>query len=665
MSQQDTEWVGELAPSDAALLETAPGGALSDAGRRAAVGSSLSLLGVYFARGDQELVDFPAASRSADPGGLDALLAGLRLRAAIAAGRRLAALLEAIVRRPTFRYELRSGREVGSLSSTLDINRWITQPKGDQELIFPVLAVERGLRTPENVLAVYAVKWLLVELGDSFRSSLATSDVVEYQTVRHLSERLTRSIQVPALARCIQTASDIRTITAARHLIAQVHRRLRRREISHARPYGELARWINECLQGQPAVAPGDIDLSVYGDRFDSKLFELWCLGALGRCLAAALTLPQPSIDPAWRSTMPAYRLETFSGRIELFFQRGLRSIDERHAAQWSREDGKRLGGIPDIVVRAEPTIGNSRFAIIDPKLRQRNRLPADELYKILGYLQNYEIKPPVGIVIIYTTSIDETVADVFQDRHAGTLISVALNPLAPTTVTERVLNTVIRTILALIDYAIPANESQPPPTHFETDDDRDEQIVQRLKGSVLAWGHAHLGDIASSRVRIETLIGSTRWNLLDDDVQIMMATADLVGHRLDPIADFSGPAIGMCAALEHLLHAAIISPVVGQDATREQQTRTFGASIDAIEHACRSQGNQLHRDIRAFMIAQGMAPGDVLRLIEAWRQLNRNYRVPAAHRKVLSKADWQQLYRLMMGSENLFIQTFDALHIS
>lgn len=660
MSHPSPEWEEEITASDVTLIETAPGGTLSETARRSAVESSLSLLGVYFAQGSHELIDVSAASRSRTPDGLDALLAGLRLRVAISAGHRLIALTESIVRRPTFRYQLQSGQEVGSLSNALDINRWVTQPRGNEDLSFPVLTVERGLRTPENVLLVFALEWLLRELTDSFNKSVATIDVVEYQAVRHLKDRLSRFKRLPALAECMRSASGIRTAVAAKRLVSEVQRRLQRREITNEHPYGELASWISECLQGKPAVPPGDIDLSVYGDRFDSKLFELWCLGALSRGIATALNLPQPSVDPAWRGRMPAYRFDTFSGSIELYFQRGLRSISAEHVAHWSREDGRLLGGIPDIIAKTEPTRGDSRLAIIDPKLRQRDRLPADELYKILGYLENFEIRPAIGIVVIYTTSISDTVPNVFHDSQGGTLISVALNPSAPPSMTDKALYVVVRTILRLIDYDVPATLN---PAHTENgDDDQTEQSIEQIRRSLLAWGSAHLGDIASSRERMESLVGSERWNSLDDDVQVMMATADLVGHNLDRIADFSGPAIGMCAAVEHIIHARILSPAIGNNAAWQRQIRTLGAGIDAIEAACRSQGNYLHRAIIQHIVGSGITPNDVLALIDPWRRLNRDYRVPAAHRQVLSKTSWQQLYRLLFGPDSLFIETFDTL---
>jgi hypothetical protein len=662
MSDDHEDGIGTLAGTDFELLERAPGGALSEAGRQAAVVASLSLLGVYFSSGNYELIERPAIDRSTKDHELDALSAGLRLRVALAAGRRLASLLDKIVKRPTFRYELQSTAHVGSLSGAIDINRWITQSRGDQELTFPVLEVKRGLHTPENVLAAYAVSWLLKELHVSFEASLATPDVIEYETVRQLRERLIRTMTLPALANCIRSASTIRTQAALLHLVSNVKRRLRRRDIANARPYGELTGWIDDCLNGQPVVSPGEVEFSVYGDRFDSKLFELWCLGALGRQLATTLNLPEPSISLDWRRGAPAYTLHAFSGRIDIYFQRGLRAVDERYSARWVKDTGRPLGGIPDIVVRAGPVIGDGRFALIDPKLRQRARAATDELYKVLGYLQNFDVTPAVGIVLIYTTATDLIHPDVFHDGLGGSLMSVALNPAAALETTRTALQIVARPLLRLIDYQLPDQPTYSMQTDVETGEDRAECVIDEVKSSMKSWGSAHLGEVSSSCDRVEALIGSVRWHALNNDVQIMMATADLVGHRLDPAADFSGPVIGMCAAVEYVLYASAISPIVGNDPVRERRTRTFGAVLDAVELACRSQGTELHHEIKAHLIASGIELNNVVDLLQPWRSLNRCFRIPAAHREVLTKLDWQRLYRLLLGPDSLLIRTFDAL---
>lgn len=664
MTTSGDEWLGEHPIADAALIDDAPGGALSDSGRQAAVEASLSLLGMYFSGGEQELSDAAAISRPTADEELDILRAGLRLRVALAATRRLLGYLNAVASRPTFRYQLRTTEHVGSLNGTLDVNRWATQRQtAAAELTFPVVEVTRGSRTPENTLACFAALWLSRELRTSFMESLASREAVEYSAVRRARESLARALQVPALANCHAEANAIRTRTAAEQLIARVHRRLRRREITHPRPYRELTQWISDCLQGRPAVNPGSIDLAVYGTRFDNKLYELWCLGAVGRALANAMNLPAPSIDPQWRRNAPAYSFENFAGRIDVFFQRSLSSVDDNHRARWTKDNGRRLGGIPDMVIKARPTGATPRYAVIDPKLRQRNRLPAEELYKILGYLENFDIQPPTGVVLIYTTSQQTSEPDLFSDGDGGTLLSIALNPAAPAHVTDAALAHIVKIVLNLIG-------SEPPARHTggngsTTTDDSLESTVTTLQASITKWGHNHLGEIAPSRERIETLVGENRWQALSDDVQVMMATADLVGHQLDPEADFSGPVIGMCAAVEHLLHETIVNQAFSADQNRQKQLRTLGALLDAIELACRGRGGPLHQKVRTHLLELNIDLPAVAALVPAWRKMNKAFRIPAAHRQVVTKVDWQHLYRLVMGSETLFVRSYDALNPS
>ena len=662
MTSMEVEWLGEHPPVDATLVDEAPGGALSELGRQAAVETSLSLLGLYFSGGAQELAETSAASRAEVDAEMEALQAGLRLRVALAATGRLLSVLDRVAKRPTFRYELQHTEHVGSLSGALDINRWVTRPRGgDQDLTFPVIEVTRGSRTPENTLASYTALWLLRELRTSFVVSLASRDAVEYRAARSASEKLERALRLPALSTCRDDAEAIRTHLATERLVGHVRRRLRRREIANPGPYRDLVDWIEACLAGAPAVEPGSVDLAVYGDRFDNKLYELWCLGAIGRGLADALNLPEPAINPAWRRKAPAYTFENFAGRVDVYFQRSLSSVDPAHTARWKKESGRRLGGIPDIVVRARPAGAEPRYAVIDPKLRQRDRLPAEELYKVLGYLQNFDVRPPVGMVLIYTTSAEVAAPDLFRDGAGGTLMSVALNPAAPHGVISAAVDAVVGIVLGLIDlethgaHAADSGDGDP--------DSIAEGVVEAVRSSMVSWGHGHLGEITPSRERIETLVGTDRWHALADDVQVMMATADLVGHQLDPAADFSGPVIGMCAAVEHLLHEVVVSPIAVADANRLRQMRTLGALLDAVDLACQGKGGALQRDIEAHMRTSRLDTAAIGALMPAWRRMNKAFRVPAAHRQVLTKSDWQHLYRLIMGSDTLFVRTYDVLH--
>jgi hypothetical protein len=406
-------------------------------------------------------------------------------------------------------------------------------------------------------------------------------------------------------------------------------------------------------------VNSGDVSLALYDGRFDNKLFELWCLRMLGREIARALNLPERQVSERWRRGEPAYSFENFAGRIDVFFQRSIPVIAPSQGARWTTGDGVRLGGVPDIVVRVRPLKGAERLVVLDPKLRQRDRLPAEELYKVLGYLQNYDVAPAIGGVFIYTTEHDLKPPVVFSDGLGGTLLAVTLNPTASAEANATAMRPVVTALLQLIDV-----EAMPGAAEGAGEGDEElvgENMISSARRTLLTWGSGHMSEIQPSRERVLALIGEDRWARLDDDVQIMMATADLVGHQLDAGADFSGPVIGMCASIEHILHGHLLGPVTAGHPELERQARTFGAAIDAVEHAVEGRGGALANQLRAWIDEAGIDVDRVHDLIPQWRRLNLAFRIPAAHRELLTRHHWQGVYRLVVGAEGLLASTLDA----
>ena len=355
-------------------------GHLSRTARQAAIERSLPLLGVYFAEGTHEQTVYAAASRSHEDALLDdALTSGLRLRIALAAAEKLIDQLTRLTQRPTFRYTLAKSEQVGALSGTLDVARWSTERFASRDaLTYPTVDVVRGTRTPENTLAVYAARWITRELTASLRASTARHESIEYLAARRVINRLDRLTSTPALRACRTDAEHVRTGVALRRLIGSVRSRLRRREVAYPAPYLELADWIERCLDGGPTLDPGDIDLSAYGSQFDTKLYELWCVQTLADSLAVAFEVEATRPSSTWRQGDPVYMFETFAGVVDLYFQRSVTSVDNSKPAVWTKEPKGRLGGIPDIILRIIPSGHSPQFIIVDPKLRQRSRVPSD-----------------------------------------------------------------------------------------------------------------------------------------------------------------------------------------------------------------------------------------------------------------------------------------------
>lgn len=646
--------------------EVSASGTLGPAGRKAAIAAALDLVGRYLATGSHDLE--PAAALGwrdrADEDDLSALLSTLRLRVALAAADTLSGLLQRICRRPTFRYQQRTIDSIGELSGQLDVNRYVANMGTYSEsLSFPVLDVFRSESTPENILAAYAAHWLIRELRLAVRASEAPAAGPEYRAWTLADRDLRRRLSSPEFTSCRTEVSAITRRNLQRHLVATVRHRLRRGDIPNPTPYAELATWVDRVLNHEPLAEPGDLEWEFYGEWFDSKLFELWCLRQLGIQLAYALNLPVPEVNRDWRSGQPVYRFDGFYGSLEVHFQRRL-GANAPYKAVWSQSDGTPLFGIPDILVIATPAAGSAKAVLLDPKLKQRREVPYDDIYKVLGYLQNFPIDPPAAFVLSYISSTEESATVLYRDSDAGVLGVAKLNPIAPQHVTAGALRPVVEEILRMLDkQALPL-----PPTVNSPGGAADsaENYAAGVAGWLISWGKRHQAEIATIANRIQAAIGAQRWKAIDEDVQIMIATADFIGYNLSG-GDFSGPVIGLCAAIEHILHTYLIDPALASAPTAQHSSwsndvKTFGAAIAAIEAATGTSTAPLHSHLREHLVAAGKDQSKISNLIPAWRELNKKFRIPAAHRQLVAQQSWQAVYGLVVGAGMLLADTIDAV---
>src|SRR4051812_20000045 len=101
-------------------------GLLTPGGRQAAVQSSLGFLATYFEKGDPS-----ALALSEQVGGLDdvdaAFAWAIRLRVALAHGRRLEAVLHAVAMHPSFRYTRVTDEAIGAVKGRLDLQRYLKE----------------------------------------------------------------------------------------------------------------------------------------------------------------------------------------------------------------------------------------------------------------------------------------------------------------------------------------------------------------------------------------------------------------------------------------------------------------------------------------------------------------------------------------------------------
>jgi hypothetical protein len=666
-SRFDDSWLDSGTDEETLTETSARGGALSNDGRRAAIAAALPLLGVYFASGNQPLFASPALGRRQAEQERTDLLCAIRLRVALAAAMKLRLILARIVDRPTFRYQLVEAESAGALTGQIDVNRFTIKKGPVAEMpVYPVTEVRRLQNTPENVLAVYAALWLLRELREAFTGCNIAIDGPERREYSSQRQALDKMIVLPSLAGCLPAARQVSRGRTERNLIRQVSVRLRRREVSNASPYSDLVSWIRQSLDGGAAADPGEIDWAFYGDRFDTKLFELWCLQELAQEVSRQLAVDPPSLNRGWRSTEAAYTWDRPAGVLKLHFQHSLPTVSRRFHARWHKAgDGDRtLGGVPDIVAHAIRRIdGQERVAIVDPKLRQRGGPPTEELYKILGYFDNFSLaSAPFGAIIYHTTNRESHPQYHYEiPDNLGHLYAVALNPAASTSLAGLI--PIARMLLELLDIP-PLSDNGIDSNSADPESLAEAQFKARLAelGALSLSLPTNVLDM--SRRRVQAVIGDGRWSVLSSDVQTMLATSEYVGFSLDVAADFSGPVIGICASVEVLLHEQIIDPAFGDNADLHNSCRTLGQVIHATRSAMVLQNNEVRRAIARQlnrMQVNSQALGD---LLDELSEMNTQYRIPAAHRELVADSKWRSAWSTLIGSEKLLATTIDLLVI-
>lgn len=674
----------------------ARGSALGATARRAAIAAALSVVGRYFATGDQALTPQAALGHGhQDVNGLglagnrppDALLDALRLRAGLAAARRMGLILERIAGRATFRYELRPEESTGQVTGQLDVSRYLMRLGAVTDVpTYPVLTVRRTEYTPENVLAAYATRWLLRELHASVAAVRVPTNGPEHRRYQEERQTLERALRLPWLMACVPASAQVRHRRAERDLIASVKRRLHRREIANPAPYAELVDWVESVLGGAPVVDSGDLEWEFYGDRFDTRLFELWCLRMLALEISRQLVVPVPDLNPGWRDDQPGYTWHQCAGTIELHFQRSLPRVAPRRRARWRRDGGTPLGGVPDMVIRAvrpgEPA--SERFAVIDPKLRQRGGPPAEELYKILGYLDNFGLShDPLGAILFQTTdtenltgytyracSSDADGADYgFGASGDGKLYAVRLNPAAPAA-SQEALAPLVTAVLGLLGIPRLDQYADEDPTG-----DDGERFYRAKKAELQACASTIPPQLLNqSRHRVRMAIGDARWHALGEQAQAMLATAEHIGFSLlagsdagqATVDDYSGPVIGVCASLETVLHDWVLTPAMAHDTALHESCgkATLGMVISIIEDSLNDIRNPQpkHLAVRACLEGVGIDKDAVRDLVQPLRRISQNFRNPAAHRQVLSQQTWTRLWQITVSEDRILARLIDAV---
>jgi len=662
----DATWLEEDTQGESLEENAARGGFLSKRGRRAAIRDALPLVGRYFQRRGSaaHMRSSAAVGRGPEQATTDErLLSGLRLRAALATSERLLSSLEEVSRRPTFRYALTQAESVGELRGTLDIGRYVARPPVSGEPpTYPILDVHRSSETPENVMCAYVAVWMTDELRHALDGSEAGANAPETTAAGELIERLETFAATPALRGSLAPAREALVRGTEEQLLDRVDERLRRGEVANPQPYVELLSELRDLRVHGPTGSSGDAIWSFYDDSFDARLFELWCLYRIGLAVSEALSVDMTPVHSDWASGGLTYRWTRPVGVLELHYQRSLTTVTPQHLPRWIRpEDEKTLGGIPDIIARAVTHTGTERVALLDAKLRQRSGPPTEEMYKILGYFNNFSLdKTPRGAILYHAPQTDEPLVYEYEDAAtSGLLLATALNPSVERQVVGG-LGPVADMIIGLL--GLPSGKGS---------DDRagtrgvEEVIRQRLAELDAIAVTLAPQTLDASKRRLKAAVGDVCWSNLNTDAQRMVATAEHVGFFLDGDADFSGPVLGLVSPLEALLQKRLIEPAKAAhpEVRGFQQTLTFGTTLDMIKHVVQGSKGAASEALREVLDGYDVSYARFEVVLDVMVTLNVDYRRPAAHKAALSEQQWLEVYSTVVVGKALLSEVVDLLH--
>jgi hypothetical protein len=618
------------------------GGRFTAAGRRAALDAALPLLATYFA--DAATWDLEVSAQlgsTGDDADLDDLATGARLRASLAAAGRLLGILAGVTGRPTFRYTQVSAESVGTIRGRLDLARYsrqqgrITVPRR-----YPIRLVERENATPENVLTAYAALWIRRDLVVA-PAGLVPPRSPEAREIQRLDYALKRVLGLPVLAGATQPAAMVWRRSSLEGLLDRVRQRLRAGHIPQPEPYQELADWIDATRTGNPVAEVGDREWSFYDDRFDTKLFEIWCLLRLSQAITSLIGEPGHSTGSlAARRKGPMYGWHIGAGTLSLHFQPPLKTLTSG-GVRWSYRAGGELQGFPDLAVTTN-TIAAHSLALFDPKLRRRRGPPTEEIYKLLGYFANLHYdRPSAGAILYYSPG--QPTDYTLSDSDGGELHAIGLDPesddLAPFVVAAEVaLRAAGLGDKALILLRTPVTGDE------EARVERATQIRQAVAVEAMQRAAAALPPATLVPTRKHTAMTLRAiWDRLSDEAQTMVVTAEYFASTAPDNADHSGPLLGLAAAFERILHDGLFSIAIAAFPGVFKSGQTLGSYLRTLDNAL--HGRLISDETRAIARIVSREPsidaGRLRSLIGDAKTMNRIYRIPAAHAELVSAATW------------------------
>ncbi len=620
----------------------ATAGRLLPADRAAAAGQALPLLATYFADAPSWALSAQPQLAQADPG-TEALAAFLRMRVALAAMARLEPILSKILDKPSFYYARHADESIGSLRGILDVPRFTrSRLRPESPRRYPVRVIDRRYATPENTAACYAALWMSRELADAPLRAIPEG-APEYRAVLDARSRLAALLRQPVLVHCRAQALDTRRRRVLPQVLDTIRQRLRSGRIMAPDRYERLVQWLEAAERVRAGAEAGPIEWSFYDDRFDTKLFEIWSLRHLITALEATLGPPnQAASSLLERARSPIRTWQFGAARVQLFFQPSLARLTNK-PPRWMFTEPRTepLTGFPDIGITVTQVTGAAAVILVDPKLRQRPSAPAEELYKMLGYFGNLAPGPTLGTIIFYSPGDPRTYR--LEAQAGGELLALGMDiARADTTaagfaaIAEQVRKAggIDQNTVKLLAAAQASENNEEATTAI-----RQNAAVSAMIAAADALPEASLAPVRKSTSATLQAI----WSRLSADTTTMLVTAEYFGVNAPGDADHSGPLLGLAAACERVLYENVLATVAHARPDLFSADATFGTFIHWLNDASRPHPREPQGASLAARLARSPSVNahGLATLVGDLRVLNTQYRIPAAHRDVVTQALW------------------------
>jgi hypothetical protein len=364
--------------------------------------------------------------------------------------------------------------------------------------------------------------------------------------------------------------------------------------------------------------------------------------------IAAALTRklgPPAERLPLWqRGAAPTYTWKIAGSSLTLHFRMSLSGLGPPRW-QWA-DSGKDLVGIPDVTALISPPAAPARAALVDAKLRQREKAPVEELYKLLGYFHNQgDEKRPRGAIVAYSPG-DLRVREL-RDEEEGRVLSLGVDPARGVDDTAA-FDAVAELLVEMLDEVDPG--ARAIAAGGAAGEEAISLVQERVVAALLDKARAlPPGSLDPFRRLLEGQLPAT-WSALEPEVQVMLVSAEYFGATAPDGADHSGAVLGLCAACERILcgEGGLMKRMSEALPDHVRRPVTLG-SVKLVHKARRPQG-EAGQAIRAFLTNDVDAGiDDLLALASDLQHLNER-RIAAAHTEVIDRERWQACRGLVLG---------------